>query len=185
MVYYEEVGVTKVEPMTWATGIQHARLLNMLYVPHFRRRNINTICVCQLLTLVHDRALWLGERITINVMLIIQINVTLPPLLLENLKKRSLQTKSRNIFMLSTNREAMMLARFFIRLSPLPRPLWPVKIWGRVGSMRCQPQSFSWLRSTLKGYNLIGSYISAMSFWMIVARPRKMGNCSIMHGCWC
>jgi hypothetical protein len=75
MVYYEEVGVTRVEPMTWATGIQCVGLLNMLTVPHFGCNNINTICVCQLLTLVHDGALWLGERIPIDTMLIRRITV--------------------------------------------------------------------------------------------------------------
>jgi len=72
-VYYEEVGVTRVEPMKWVVRIQHIGLLNMLYVPHFGRSNINTICVRQLLELVHDRHFWLGDPILIDDMLIRRI----------------------------------------------------------------------------------------------------------------
>jgi len=56
--------------MKWVARIQHVGLLNMIYVPHFRRNNINTICVCQLLALVHDGFLWLKMLILINDMLI-------------------------------------------------------------------------------------------------------------------
>lgn len=47
----------------------------MLTVPHFGHNNINTICVCHLLTLVHDEALWLRERIPIDFMLIRSITM--------------------------------------------------------------------------------------------------------------
>ncbi len=74
-VYYEEVGFTRLEPMKCVAGIEHARLMNMLYVPHFGRRTINSICVCQLLALVHDECLWMGEPIPIDDMLIRRITV--------------------------------------------------------------------------------------------------------------
>ena len=45
----------------------------MLYVPHFGCNNINTIYVRQLLALVHDDILWLGERVSIDAMLIRRI----------------------------------------------------------------------------------------------------------------
>lgn len=47
----------------------------MLYIPHFWCNNINTICVHQLLELVHDGCLWLGVRILIDDMLIRRIIV--------------------------------------------------------------------------------------------------------------
>ena len=77
MVYYEESGVTRVEKMNWTDGIEHINLLNMLVVPHFGHKNINTVCVCLLLALVHNGALWLEERIPIDDMLIKRIT-TLP-----------------------------------------------------------------------------------------------------------
>lgn len=69
-IYYEEAGVIRVEPMKWVVGIQDVGLLNMLYVPHFGRNNINTICMRQLLALVHDGCLWLRTPFPIDDMLI-------------------------------------------------------------------------------------------------------------------
>lgn len=63
--------------MKWVVRIQHAGLLNMLYVPHFRWSNINTICVGQLLELVHDGHLWFGQVILIDDILIWRI-IALP-----------------------------------------------------------------------------------------------------------
>lgn len=51
-------------------GVAKAVLSNMLWVLHFSRTNINTMCIIQLLTLVHDGCLWLGEPIPITDMLI-------------------------------------------------------------------------------------------------------------------
>lgn len=76
-VYYEEAGVTRVELMKWATRIEHVSLLHMLYVLHFGHSIINTIFLCQLLALVHDGCLWLGEPILINEMMI-KHSTTLP-----------------------------------------------------------------------------------------------------------
>lgn len=56
-VYYEEMGITRLEPMKWEVGIEHIGLLNMLYFPHFSRIVINAICVRQFLALVHDGCL--------------------------------------------------------------------------------------------------------------------------------
>lgn len=72
-IYYEETGVTRLEPMKWVKWFEQARLLHMLCVPHFHRSIINTICVCQFLALVHDGCLWLGEPIPITNMLIHRI----------------------------------------------------------------------------------------------------------------
>lgn len=69
-IYYEKAGVTHIEPMKWAAGIEFTGLLNMLYVPHFGNSIINAIYVHQLLALVHDGCLWLGEPIPIDEMLI-------------------------------------------------------------------------------------------------------------------
>ena len=49
--------------------------MNMLYVPHFGHININTICVHQILALVHDGCLWLGGKIPIDDMLIRRITM--------------------------------------------------------------------------------------------------------------
>lgn len=59
-IYYEETRVTWLEPMKWVRGVQQARFLHMLYVPHFHRSIIKTKYVCKLLTLVHDGCLWRG-----------------------------------------------------------------------------------------------------------------------------
>ena len=63
--------------MKRVAGVEKAGLLNMLYVLHFSRTTINTVCVQQLLTLVHDGCLWLGGPILIDDMLIQRIT-TLP-----------------------------------------------------------------------------------------------------------
>ena len=60
----------RLQSMKWVMGVEKVGLLNMPYVSHFNRTNINIVCVRQLLTLVHDGCLWLGEPIPINDMLI-------------------------------------------------------------------------------------------------------------------
>lgn len=69
-IYYEDTGVTKLELVKWVHRVQLAGLLHMLFLPHFHRSNISTQCVRQLLNLVHDGCLWLGEPIPITDMLI-------------------------------------------------------------------------------------------------------------------
>lgn len=54
----------------WVRDVENLVLLNMLWVPHYHCTPINTICVRQLLTLVHDGCLWLGGHIPITDMLI-------------------------------------------------------------------------------------------------------------------
>lgn len=63
--YYEETCVTILETQEWVRGVEQSRLLNLLLVPHYHHTPINTICVHQLLTLVHDGCLWIGEPIPI------------------------------------------------------------------------------------------------------------------------
>ena len=53
-VYYEETGMTVLEMEEWVYGVEQSGLLNLLWVPHYHRNPINTICICQMLTLVHD-----------------------------------------------------------------------------------------------------------------------------------
>ena len=51
----------------WASSLEQAGLLKMLDVPHFGRSTQVTIVVKQLLELVHDNHLWIGDkRIHIN-----------------------------------------------------------------------------------------------------------------------
>jgi len=69
-VHYEETGVTVLEMEEWVCDVEQSRFLNLLWVPHYHRTPINTICVCQLLTLVNDGFLWLGGPIPITDMLI-------------------------------------------------------------------------------------------------------------------
>lgn len=71
--YFDDMGVTILEPMKWVSSVEQSRLLNLLLVPHYHRNPINMVCVCQLLTLVHDECLWLGEPIPITDMLIQRI----------------------------------------------------------------------------------------------------------------
>jgi len=56
-VYYEELDITRLEPMNWVAGFVGTGLLNMFWVPHFSHTNINTIYMHQLLTLVSDGCL--------------------------------------------------------------------------------------------------------------------------------
>jgi len=72
-IYYVESGVTMLEIEEWVCGVKHSGLLNLLWVTHYHRTPINTICVCQLLILVHDGFLWLGGPIPITDMLIHKI----------------------------------------------------------------------------------------------------------------
>ena len=63
----------ELEPCKSLRGVENVGLLNLLWVPHYHRTPINTICVSQLLTLVHDGFLWLGRPIPITNMLIHRI----------------------------------------------------------------------------------------------------------------
>jgi len=63
--------------MKWVRGIEQAGLLHILCVPHFHWSIINIVCVRQLLVLVHDGFLWLGEPIPITDMIIHKIEATL------------------------------------------------------------------------------------------------------------
>jgi len=72
-VYYEETGVTTLETREWVRSVEQLGLLNLLWVPHDHRTPINMICVHQLLTLVHNGCLWLGQPIPITDMLIHKI----------------------------------------------------------------------------------------------------------------
>ena len=46
----------------WAAGLDKAGLLKMLDVPHFGRSTQVTIVVKQLLELVHDGHIWIGDQ---------------------------------------------------------------------------------------------------------------------------
>jgi len=59
-IYYEETRVMRVELMKWVVGFEKTCLLNMLWVPHFNKTNVNTVCVRKFITFVHDGCLWLG-----------------------------------------------------------------------------------------------------------------------------
>jgi len=72
-VYYIETGVTMLEREEWVCGVEQSGLLNLLWVPHYHNTPINTICVCQLLTLVRDGCLGLGGPIPITNMIIHRI----------------------------------------------------------------------------------------------------------------
>lgn len=65
-IYYEETEVTWLEPMKWVVGVDKVRLLNILWVSHFNRMIINTVCVRKFLALAHDGCIWLGEPIPIT-----------------------------------------------------------------------------------------------------------------------
>ena len=66
-VHYLETGATLLEEKQWVVGLVKAGLLKMLNVPHFGRSTSVTMVVKQLLVLVHDGNLWIGdERIPIN-----------------------------------------------------------------------------------------------------------------------
>lgn len=72
-VSYVESCVTTLETEEWVRGVEHSGLLNLLWVPHYHCIPINMICMCKLLTLVHDGCLWLGGPIPITNMLIHKI----------------------------------------------------------------------------------------------------------------
>ena len=66
--------MTLLEVRQWAAGLDTAGLLKMLDIPHFGRRTQVTIMVKQLLALVHDGHLWIGDQqIPINAELIHKI----------------------------------------------------------------------------------------------------------------
>jgi len=69
-VYYVKSGVTTLGTVEWICSVENSGLLNLLWVPHYHHTPINTICVRQLLTLVHDGCLWLGGHIPITDMII-------------------------------------------------------------------------------------------------------------------
>jgi len=58
------------EPQKWLRGVKKARLLNLLWVPHYNRTPVTVLVIKQLLCLVHDGHLWLEEPIPITNMLI-------------------------------------------------------------------------------------------------------------------
>jgi len=74
-IYYEDARVTRLDPLRWVARIECIKFLNMLYVPHFKHNIINTICVHQLLSLVHDGCLWMGGPIPIDKILVHRIIV--------------------------------------------------------------------------------------------------------------
>lgn len=69
-LYYEGMGVTTLEIEEWACGVEKSRLRNLIWVPHYHHTPINTTCIHQLLTLIHDECLLLGGHIPITYMLI-------------------------------------------------------------------------------------------------------------------
>ena len=62
--------VTTLEPRKWLRRVEKAKLLNLLWVPHFHRAPITIFVIKQLLFLVHDGYLWLEETIPIMIDLI-------------------------------------------------------------------------------------------------------------------
>lgn len=72
-IYYPELGAIALETVEWIHNVENLGLLNLLWVPHYHYTLINTIFVCQLLTLVHDGCLWKGGPIPITDMLIHRI----------------------------------------------------------------------------------------------------------------
>ena len=61
-VKYQETGTTVLEVKQWAASLDRAGLLKMLDVPHFGRSTQVTIVVKQLLELIHDGHLWIGDK---------------------------------------------------------------------------------------------------------------------------
>src|SRR5713226_1225746 len=73
-VRYQETSATLLEVKQWAAGLDKAGLLKMLDVPHFGCSTQVSMVVKQLLALVHDGYLWIGnQKIGINGELIHQI----------------------------------------------------------------------------------------------------------------
>ena len=60
-VKYPEHDVTLLEVKPWAAGLENAGLLKVLDIPHFGRGIQVTIAAKQLLALVHDGYLWIGD----------------------------------------------------------------------------------------------------------------------------
>ena len=61
-VKYPETNATLLEVKQWAASLDQVGLLKMLDVPHFGRSTQVTIVVKQLLSLVHDDRLWIGDK---------------------------------------------------------------------------------------------------------------------------
>ena len=61
-VKYDETRETLLEVKRWAAGLDQAGLLKMLDVPHFGRGTQVTVVVKQLLSLVHEGHLWIGDK---------------------------------------------------------------------------------------------------------------------------
>ena len=64
----------RLEPWKWLRGVEKARLLHLLWVPHFHHTPITIFIIWQLLCLVHDGYLWLEEPIPIMADLIHRIS---------------------------------------------------------------------------------------------------------------
>lgn len=76
-VFYKVFGVIALDPRQWIKGVDKVGLLNLLWVSHYNRAYITLIVIKQLLCLVHDGCLWLGDPIPIIDMLIHRINLLL------------------------------------------------------------------------------------------------------------
>ena len=61
-VKYREHDLTLLEVQPWAAGLDNAGLLKVLDLPHFCRGIQVTIVAKQLLALVHDGYLWIGDQ---------------------------------------------------------------------------------------------------------------------------
>ena len=73
-IKYPDNNVTLLEVRQWAAGLDTAGLLKMLDIPHFGRSTQVTVVVKQLLALLHDGHLWIGDKqIPINAELIHKI----------------------------------------------------------------------------------------------------------------
>lgn len=74
-VFYKDSNVTALEPRYWIKWVDKAGLLNLPWVAYYNRAPITLIVIKQLLCLVHDGFLWLGELILITDMLIHRITL--------------------------------------------------------------------------------------------------------------
>jgi len=72
-VHYLDNRVTRIEPQWWENGLAQSGLLKILNVQNFNRSSSRTTCVRQLFMLVHDRQLWMEDKISIDQMLIWRI----------------------------------------------------------------------------------------------------------------
>ncbi|MCY6488401.1 hypothetical protein, partial [Actinobacillus pleuropneumoniae] len=57
------VGVTELELQKWLHKVEKARLLNLMWVPHFHHNPITIFVIKQLLYVLHGGCLWLEEPI--------------------------------------------------------------------------------------------------------------------------